>query len=192
MEQTKAIILHRPKTATVPGHSVITVVHMLLASCLHCFAFFFPFAIWKNPHLFVFWEIWSRIFFFFFFYHTHTFGERKRHRQSEAADLSKIKPFFFFLPPISLESQSVLNDFQNRRWFVSVSPLDFVCRIERSKGHAARLRWALIAWTPAQSLNTVVWMSLPACQLKTTRSKFLLSLADATHGETLAPPTDCD
>ena len=38
-------------------------------------------------------------FFFFFLPHTHTFGERKRHRQSEAADLSKIKPFFFFLTP---------------------------------------------------------------------------------------------
>lgn len=102
--------------------------------------------------------------FLFFFFTTHTFGEREKTlRESVAADLSKIKPF---LPPISLESQSVLNDFQNRRWFVSVSPLDIVCRIRRSKGHAARLRWALIAWTPTQSLNTVVWMSLPACQLK--------------------------
>lgn len=51
--------------------------------------------------------------FLFFFFTTHTFGEREKTlRESVAADLSKIKPF---LPPISLESQSVLNDFQNRR-----------------------------------------------------------------------------
>lgn len=115
MEQTKAIILHQPKTATVPGHSVITIVHMLLASCLHCFAFFFFFnlkestsiRLLRNPSHSL------SLYFFFFFFTTHTFGEREKTlRESVAADLSKIKPF---LPPISLESQSVLNDFQNRR-----------------------------------------------------------------------------
>lgn len=131
---------------------------------LFCFFFFFnlkestSIRLLRNPSHSL------SLYFFFFFFTTHTFGEREKTlRESVAADLSKIKPF---LPPISLESQSVLNDFQNRRWFVSVSPLDIVCRIRRSKGHAARLRWALIAWTPTQSLNTVVWMSLPACQLK--------------------------
>lgn len=158
MEQTKAIILHWPNPATVPGISVITVVHMLLASCLHCFSVaFFP--VWKNSHLLVFCETQATLSLSFFFT-PHSLAERTRERQSEAVDPTKIKPFS---PPISLESQSILNDFQNRRWFVSVSPLDFIWRIQTSKGHAALLRWALIAWTPVHSLKTVVWMSLHGC-----------------------------
>lgn len=190
MEQTKAIILCWPETATVPGSLAITIIHMLLSPCLHCFSavdFFFP-PVWKNSCPSVFRKTHTHTL--SFSAHTHSVKERDwRDREFETVDPPKIKPFS---PPISLERQSVLNDFQNRRWFVSVSPLDFICRIQRSKGHAACLRWALIAWTPAQSLNALVWMSLPQCQLKKTCSEFLLSLADATHGETLAPPTDCD
>ena len=83
---------------------------------LFCFFYFLFFvSIWKNPRLFVIWETQAThslsLFLFFFFFTTHTFGEREKTlRESVAADLSKIKPF---LPPISLESQSVLNDFQN-------------------------------------------------------------------------------
>lgn len=97
MEQTKAIILHWPKTATVPGSSVIATVHMLLASCLHCFTVaFLP--VWKNSRQLVLWETQATLS-FFFTPHTHTHSQRERLIGNLKQQISqKIKPFS---PPIS-------------------------------------------------------------------------------------------
>lgn len=115
---------------------------MLQALSLYYFTVVVFFKSRKSSQL-IFWETQGGFFF------RHTVSEKYR----ETADPAEIKPFS---PPISLESRSLLNDFSNRRWFVSVPPLESICRIRRSKGQAAFLRWALIAWTSAQSLNTVV------------------------------------
>lgn len=142
----------------MPRSSVITTVHMRLAMCLHYFTFAFV-SVWRNARQLVFEKPKPPPPFFY-----STLTHRKSDREPEAVHRTKIKPFS---PPISLESQSVLNDFQNRRWSVSVSPLNFICRIfGDQKATRLFLRWALIAWSPMQSLNTVVWMSLPQCQLK--------------------------
>ena len=105
MEQTKAITLHQPKTAIVPGHSVITVVHMLPASCLHCFAFFIFYFLFQFERIHVYSSSEKPkpltlslyfFFFFFFFYHTHIRRERK---DSEGICGSRsIKDQTFFTP----------------------------------------------------------------------------------------------
>lgn len=192
MEQTKAIILHQPKTATVPGHSVITIVHMLLASCLHCFAFFF-FSIWKNQRLFVFWEIQathSLSISFFFFYHTHIRRERK---DSEGICGSRsVKDQTFFTP--YQFGKSVRS-----KWFpkpqvirLCLSPWHRLqdSKIKRARSSSEMSSNRLNSNAVIKYSSVDVSARVPA--KKTTRSEFLLPLADATHGETLAPPIDCD
>lgn len=129
----------------VPGGGALTTVHVLQASSLYYFTFAF-FKSRKSRQL-IFWETQEVFGFLFFFHLRHILSEKYR----ETADPAEIKPFS---PPIRLESRSILNDFPNRRWFVSVPPLESICRIQRSKGRAAFLRWALISWTRARSLNS--------------------------------------
>lgn len=192
MEQTKAIILHQPKTATVPGHSVITIVHMLLASCLHCFAFFFFFnlkestsiRLLRNPSHSL------SLYFFFFFYHTHIRRERK---DSEGICGSRsVKDQTFFTP--YQFGKSVRS-----KWFpkpqvirLCLSPWHRLqdSKIKRARSSSEMSSNRLNSNAVIKYSSVDVSARVPA--KKTTRSEFLLPLADATHGETLAPPIDCD
>lgn len=102
--------LHWPETTTVPGGLVIPTVHMFLESCLHCFTTaFLPFYK-KNTKKFISVRLLRKPSSFSFFMY-HTVLERVTDRESEAANPAEIKPFS---PPISLESQSILNYSQNR------------------------------------------------------------------------------
>lgn len=158
---------------------------------LFCFFFFFnlkestSIRLLRNPS-----HSLSLYFFFFFFYHTHIRRERK---DSEGICGSRsVKDQTFFTP--YQFGKSVRS-----KWFpkpqvirLCLSPWHRLqdSKIKRARSSSEMSSNRLNSNAVIKYSSVDVSARVPA--KKTTRSEFLLPLADATHGETLAPPIDCD